>query len=428
VNDFCNIACRRALLVVAIFASIASAQIPLVHYKFDEESGDALDTGSGDPANGVLQPSATRTTNTPGGASAFALDLSAPGLESWVNAGDVSKVDTLEQFTMTTWINLQGLNADHGGSGNVRLLAKQAGGSFPGFSWNLNNPIDGVRSTENFRMGMFIGGVDGFGFGQTTESLGADDTWVFVATTYDGSDELDNMNFYVGDETADVTQLGDTLSVFAGGLESTSGTATLNVGFTDAAPGNDFSINGYQDDIRIYDEVLSLEQLNAIRLENLTSGTIGDFNNDGRIDAQDIDQLTTEVIAKTNRNLFDLTSDGLVDQADRDVWVNEVKGTYFGDANLDGEFNSADFVAVFQAREYEDEIEGNSTWTTGDWNGDGEFDSGDFVKAFQSEGYEQGPRNPQTIAVPEPSTVLMFLGSLWLTTGRQRRGHRRVAH
>jgi hypothetical protein len=344
-------------------------------------------------------------------------------LDSWLNAGDAAKVDTLEQFTMTTWINLQGLNADQGGSGNVRLLAKQGGGAFPGFSWNLNDPLDGVRSTDNFRMGMFVGGVDGFGFGQSTESLGANDTWVFVATTYDGSDEVDNMYFYVGDETVDVFQLGEPLSVFAGAVESTSGIATLNVGYTNASPGIDFSINGYQDDIRIYDEVLSIEQLDAVRLENLRLTPVGDFNHDEAIDARDIDQLTAEVIAGTNGSRFDLSGDGLVNQTDRDIWVNEVKGTYFGDANLDGEFNSADFVAVFQAREYEDDVAGNSTWATGDWNGDGDFDSGDFVKAFQSEGYEKGPRN--AIAVPEPSAV-MLAGGLILILGRRRQRRQRT--
>ena len=53
-----------------------------------------------------------------------------------------------------------------------------------------------------------------------------------------------------------------------------------------------------------------------------------------------------------------------------------------GDANLDGFFNSTDFVNIFAAAQYEDGIPGNSTWETGDWNGDSEFTSSDFVVAF----------------------------------------------
>ncbi|MEZ6115943.1 MAG: FG-GAP-like repeat-containing protein [Pirellulaceae bacterium] len=53
-----------------------------------------------------------------------------------------------------------------------------------------------------------------------------------------------------------------------------------------------------------------------------------------------------------------------------------------GDANRDGVFDSADFVQVFQAGQFEDEVRGNSIWETGDWNDDGDFDSADLVYAF----------------------------------------------
>jgi hypothetical protein len=59
-----------------------------------------------------------------------------------------------------------------------------------------------------------------------------------------------------------------------------------------------------------------------------------------------------------------------------------------GDANGDGAFNSADLIAVLQAGEYEDDIEGNSSFEEGDWDGDGDFTSHDLVFAFQSEAFE----------------------------------------
>ena len=81
--------------------------------------------------------------------------------------------------------------------------------------------------------------------------------------------------------------------------------------------------------------------------------------------------------------------------------------TYVGDSNLDGEFNSTDFVVVFTANEYEDGIPNNSGWAEGDWNGDGDFDSSDFVAAFTDGGYEMGIR-PAAV-VPEPSTYALLL-------------------
>lgn len=139
----------------------------------------------------------------------------------------------------------------------------------------------------------------------------------------------------------------------------------------------------------------------------------GDFNGDQELNALDIDLLTNEVRAGTNNAAFDLTGDSIVNRDDRTRWVEELKQTYFGDSNLDGEFNSSDFVVVFTAGEYEDGVDDNSTWADGDWNGDGDFDSTDFVSAFTSGGYEKGPR-VGLVAVPEPSFpfVMIILG-LW---------------
>ncbi|MFC1758266.1 hypothetical protein ACFL2H_05805 [Planctomycetota bacterium] len=134
----------------------------------------------------------------------------------------------------------------------------------------------------------------------------------------------------------------------------------------------------------------------------------GDFNKDDARDAIDINLLTKEVMAGTNDLTYDTNDDGVVDETDRRIWVKDFAFTYFGDSNMDGEFNSTDFVVVFTAGQYEDDIEGNGTWESGDWNGDGEFDSSDFVAAFSDGGYEVGARVP---GVPEPSftpSMLLF--------------------
>ena len=45
---------------------------------------------------------------------------------------------------------------------------------------------------------------------------------------------------------------------------------------------------------------------------------------------------------------------------------------------------------VFAGGQYEDQIVGNSSWSTGDWNCDGEFTSQDIILALQSGGYSPG--------------------------------------
>jgi hypothetical protein len=59
-----------------------------------------------------------------------------------------------------------------------------------------------------------------------------------------------------------------------------------------------------------------------------------------------------------------------------------------GDANLDGIFNSADLIKVFQASEYEDGFNQNSSWADGDWDGDLEFTTADLVLAFRLGTYQ----------------------------------------
>ncbi len=130
------------------------------------------------------------------------------------------------------------------------------------------------------------------------------------------------------------------------------------------------------------------------------------FVHDGR--ANDADLLAMAIRENSTEDAFDLNNDGAVTHADRTHWIHEIQQTYFGDANLDGEFDSGDFVQVFQAGTYETTSE--ATWSEGDWNGDGVFDSGDFVIAFEDGGYERGPRT-DPVAVPEPSAAsLVVLG------------------
>jgi autotransporter-associated beta strand protein len=142
---------------------------------------------------------------------------------------------------------------------------------------------------------------------------------------------------------------------------------------------------------------------------------IGDFDADRKLTPLDIERLSAEVRSRNHEEAFDLNLDHLVNQEDRRVWVEDVRRTYFGDSNLDGEFNSGDLVAVFQVGEYEDTIGLNSTWADGDWSGDSEFNSADFVLSFQTGGFEAGPRTTQPNNVPEPSCMLV-ISTVWLTS------------
>ena len=85
----------------------------------------------------------------------------------------------------------------------------------------------------------------------------------------------------------------------------------------------------------------------------------GDIDASEILDAEDIDMLVTKIRGVSFQMnwlrdaAFDFNEDTVVDQTDHRIWVKDLKHTWFGDANLDGEFNSSDMVQVFVAGKYE---------------------------------------------------------------------------
>jgi hypothetical protein len=112
-----------------------------------------------------------------------------------------------------------------------------------------------------------------------------------------------------------------------------------------------------------------------------------DLDRDGLLTVSDIDMLTTEVLAATHPSENDLNDDTFVGGLDRRVWIDALKNTWFGDANLDLE-----------------------------------FDSGDMVSAFAYGGYEEGPQT-NAVAVPKlcgwllsiPGVVALLCAGRWVS-------------
>jgi hypothetical protein len=132
-----------------------------------------------------------------------------------------------------------------------------------------------------------------------------------------------------------------------------------------------------------------------------------------------IDELTAAVRVSSRNHNYDLNRDGLVDQLDRRHWVESVAGTTWGDANLDGHFNSQDLVEVLATGEYENPLAPEARWATGDWNGDGRVNSADLVLAFQQGGYENA-----ATPLAEPSAAGKWPGLIVVCLAAALRGMR----
>lgn len=315
--------------------------------------------------------------------------------------------EEFESFTVTAWIN--GIsNGDWAGIVVSRdpvqpLYLGFSGGSMDlAYVWNDNS---------NQTWGWF------------SDVAAAEDEWTFVALT-------------ITEEEATVFAgvQGDELEYNTNEIDHFP---QLNVHEWRLAEDDGFggtrNFSGLMDDISIWNEALTVEQLMSLHegtetplsLAGIVATMPGDYNADGMIDNLDAD-LQADAMADPDANLaiYDENGDGQINHDDRRIWVQQHAQTWYGDADLNGEFNSGDLVTVFTEGLYE--VDTKAGWKQGDWNGDTRFGSGDLVAAFTDGGFEGG-RRPMVVVVPEPNACLLLAVGFFLAIYRMR-AHGKKAH
>ena len=130
------------------------------------------------------------------------------------------------------------------------------------------------------------------------------------------------------------------------------------------------------------------------------AGLVGDFDGDGLLSATDIDLLTAQVLVASDDLSFDLNADGQLDSLDREVWVEGIANTNFGDADLNGLVSFLDFVT------FANNFDQPSGWAGGDFDGNGMADFQDFLLLANNFGATSAS---DVAAVPEPSSSLLAL-------------------
>ena len=126
-----------------------------------------------------------------------------------------------------------------------------------------------------------------------------------------------------------------------------------------------------------------------------------DFDRSGACDAHDIDLISAEVRAGTDRPYFNLnpTVDSVVDRQDRQIWIEDLAQVTPGDADFDGLVNAADFE-LWNANRFRHD----TGWGTGDFDGNGATDVADF-NIWND--HRDRPAASQ-FAVPETATFYLF--------------------
>ncbi|MCA9168780.1 MAG: PEP-CTERM sorting domain-containing protein [Planctomycetales bacterium] len=398
---------------------------PIHRYSFSNAAGDATDAVLVDSVggeDGVVRGDGAIFDGSslvlPGGTSDIAPYGDLPN-------GLISK---LTDATIETWYTLDGAqnwgrvfdfgSTDVGGEGGE---LDEPGGGGEGLDYLQ---MSTSRGTDTTVARLEMRDEDPRGGGVTT---------VDVVGPGDAPSDLTHITVVYDSDGSPFTG-GATLSVYQNGELIGSGDTQLELGNINDVNNwlgrsnwtADSNVQGSFDEFRIYDYALDKNQVlgnyeAGPDTVNIGGGGLrGDFNNDGILDAADIDALTGESASGANNLAYDLTGDSVVDGSDVAEWIkaDDIKKSWIGDANLDGEFNTSDLVVLFSGGKYE--TGEAAVWSTGDFTGDGLFTTSDLVSALSDGGYEAGTR-AAVAAVPEPaSATLLLLGSLAMLRRRRK--------
>jgi hypothetical protein len=373
--------CFVTLLAVPARTAPASLLDGLVGYwPLDDLSGeDASGNGLDGEVMGVIDTTEDRLGN-PTGAMLF-----SGFAEDHVDLGDEEEFQITGAMSVAAWVILDSANFNNG-----RIISKSgAGGSR---AWSLN--IESGNSDPTFQIA--IDGANNLSVSDLDPL--PQDEWVHMTGVYRPGEQTE---IYVNGELKGILDADIPDEQFSdNGLPVLIGARNQcdNCGWV-----------GSIDDVALWSRALSEEEVLSLFQNGIGGSLPGDFNGDGVLDAADVDDLARQTAGGTNPAAYDLNQDALVNSQDLGIWVKDLFHSWIGDANLDGQFNSGDLVAVLASGTYE--IDVDAVWSTGDFNGDGRTNSGDLVAALSDGGYEMGPR-AAAAAVPEPAGALLMLIAL----------------
>ena len=376
-----------------------------IYYNFEGDIGSSItDKFTVDGAQDAIVHRLVEVDQTPMnallGSSSGSLRHPAGGGESIFSQIDVGQIGNLgSQFTLSAVINVPAPGGGHPFNGLTRLFSSFRG-TGPLQPGELVFDFDPNASVEEIGMRLVL--PDGSQL-RSPVTFTTDEDHTLTATYDDGFVAL----YLDGDLVA-----SDALPFFG---DVDLGTTPLKIGEDNGGILNE-NLIGIMDDVLILTGALSASQVEELAelggSEFLGIGGLrGDFDNNGVLDAVDLDALVLEITAMTHASAFDLTSDGLVDGDDLSEWRTigaEANGfsepILEGDANLDGVVSAGDLNAVGV-----NWLQSPNSWTGGDFDASGDVGAADLNLLGIN---WQKDISPPAASVPEPSG--WWLSVLWL--------------
>jgi hypothetical protein len=373
------------------------------------------------------------------------------------SAGDIT-TGSLSKITITGWLQDTGeSNYTDGNTSRILTIGPPGydggvgagiGNPAPNSSlslgvYNLGNAFGALQLKVNGAAGTFDGVIS------SNEILPSSaNQWFFFAVTYDSTatmakngSEYTNTNasqpsvsMYIGSASQSIST-----AAFSGAYPGITGNTPSSPGpiqFTNAfaslmnrtSSARNLPYVGYGDDFRIYDGVLTPQELNSVRQSSAPLSP-GDFNGDGIVNAADLPAMlgamTNLAQYQADRGLSDdafkfigdLNHDTFVTNSDIQNLLDLIKANLppamNGDMNRDGHITQADLPLLLQAlADFEKYRTDHSLTlaeltTMGDASGDMVFDHDD-IQALEDLIASMGGG---AVAVPEPSLFACFSGA-----------------
>jgi hypothetical protein len=292
------------LILVLALAGAAAADL-VGYWPLDGNGMDASGKGNDGTVNGNVLPAEDRFEN-PSSAMSFA----GGGGGDNIDVGDPAELQLTGAMTITAWVYLDSTSEVHPRR-NARILAKMGGGGSRSWSTGVEMDIDGVPLPATIQVSS-----DGSDVVSLNDNASLPlDQWVHFAGVYDP---------------------GTSMQVYLDG--------DLNATITSSIPASQFSANGQPvlignrpacgncgwygslDEVRIYDEALSQDEIKDV-MDSIPDLTLlGDVNLDGEVNGLDVDPFVDVLLNGPYQAEADMNVDQVVNGLDVDPFVAAVVG------------------------------------------------------------------------------------------------------
>lgn len=226
--------------------SAATAEVSgrRAHWKLDEGTGLSAADSSGNGNTGSLQLGPTWVAGRIGGGLDF--DGSPTGGDDVVNAGSGTTVDDLPAVTVAAWIKVDTV----GEAGNPGRIVHKAIGTAPVNGWQF-------VTQETNQLGFAVDHATSDLIRVTAPNAFTPGNWHHVVVTWNGSVNATDVLMYV-----DGVAVGSyATTTNASGARVSDASANIHLG---NEPNGARTLDGALDDVRVYNRVLSLPEIQAV--------------------------------------------------------------------------------------------------------------------------------------------------------------------